>query len=264
MTDDTASPGELRVEELARTAGVTVRSVRIYQERGLLPPPRREGRVAWYGPAHLARLRLIGQLLDRGWTFAAMGELLRAWEQGRELSDVLGLEQELAGAWSDEVPAWYTSDELAGVLGLPPSDGLVEALAGTGLVVADGERLRAESPRLVAAAAALIAAGVPVGAITALAADLRRDTEHTAGALVQAVADAVREGRPPGWLPSAEELPELLALVRRLRPLAQVAVDVYLVRALQDSVRSLLGDVLSAAGPAPAGPAPTGPAPTGG
>ena len=49
---------DYRIDDLARAAGTTVRNVRAYQERGLLPPPRREGRVALYGDAHLARHRV--------------------------------------------------------------------------------------------------------------------------------------------------------------------------------------------------------------
>ena len=44
----------IRVEELASRAGVSVDTVRFYQKQRLLPPPRREGRVAWYDDDHLA------------------------------------------------------------------------------------------------------------------------------------------------------------------------------------------------------------------
>ncbi|MFD6811575.1 MerR family DNA-binding transcriptional regulator, partial [Streptomyces anthocyanicus] len=41
-------PHEYRMTELAEAAGITVRTLRFYRERGLIPPPRREGRIAWY------------------------------------------------------------------------------------------------------------------------------------------------------------------------------------------------------------------------
>jgi DNA-binding transcriptional MerR regulator len=56
-----------RVGELAEAAGISVALVRSYQTRGLLSPPRREGRVAWYDERHLERLRAIGQLKTRGY-----------------------------------------------------------------------------------------------------------------------------------------------------------------------------------------------------
>ena len=49
---------ELRAEELADQAGISVQLLRSYQSKGLLPPPRHEGRVAWYGPHHAERLRV--------------------------------------------------------------------------------------------------------------------------------------------------------------------------------------------------------------
>src|SRR3712207_2361123 len=82
----------MTIDELARRAGTTSRNVRAYQERGLVPPPDRAGRVGVYGEGHLARLRLIASLLDRGFSLASIGELLRAWEAGHSVRDVLGLE----------------------------------------------------------------------------------------------------------------------------------------------------------------------------
>ena len=48
---------EYRIEQLARTAGVAVDTIRFYQGKGLLAAPRRDGRVTWYGDGHLERLR---------------------------------------------------------------------------------------------------------------------------------------------------------------------------------------------------------------
>jgi DNA-binding transcriptional MerR regulator len=63
---------ELRVEQLSAEAGVSVDTIRYYQTKGLLDPPRREGRVAWYGPDHLARIARIRSLQDRGFTLATI------------------------------------------------------------------------------------------------------------------------------------------------------------------------------------------------
>jgi DNA-binding transcriptional MerR regulator len=60
------------VEQLAAAAEISVDTVRYYQSRGLLPPPEREGRVAWYGPEHLDRLAQIRALQGKGLTLAAI------------------------------------------------------------------------------------------------------------------------------------------------------------------------------------------------
>jgi DNA-binding transcriptional MerR regulator len=67
-----------RADELADRAGITTALLRSYQSKGLLAPPEREGRVAWYGPAHLERLRRIRDLKDRGYTLKAIAEQLTA------------------------------------------------------------------------------------------------------------------------------------------------------------------------------------------
>ena len=103
-TESPAATREYRIGELARAAGITARTVRYYQERKLLPPPRRAGRVGWYSETHLARLRVIGDLLNRGHTLGGAGELLSAWEQGYDLATLLGIEQAMTASWSDEAP----------------------------------------------------------------------------------------------------------------------------------------------------------------
>src|ERR1700749_3486417 len=117
---------EYRIDELARVADATVRNIRVYQDRGLLPPPRRDGRVGIYTDAHLARLRLIGQLLKRGYTFATISELLTVWQRGGDIAEILDLESAVGLPWSDEVPGYVTADGLAdpfrgpGTPALPP------------------------------------------------------------------------------------------------------------------------------------------------
>lgn len=78
-----------RIEELAEESGTTVRNIRVYQERGLLPPPVRRGRTAYYGPEHRRRLALVLRLLDRGYTFATIEELFIAERHGFTVSELV-------------------------------------------------------------------------------------------------------------------------------------------------------------------------------
>src|SRR5207237_125032 len=63
---------EYRIEQLARTAGVAVDTIRFYQGKGLLDSPRREGRVTWYGDAHVERLKRIKELQQQGFTMTVI------------------------------------------------------------------------------------------------------------------------------------------------------------------------------------------------
>src|ERR1051326_872841 len=67
---------EYRIEQLARTAGVAVDTIRFYQGKGLLDSPRREGRVTWYGDSHLERLRRIKELQQQGFTLTVIQRFL--------------------------------------------------------------------------------------------------------------------------------------------------------------------------------------------
>ncbi|MGI5220943.1 MerR family transcriptional regulator [Nocardia sp. CA-290969] len=82
---------EYTIDELARAAETTVRSVRVYHERGLLPSPEVRGRIGYYGSDHLNRLQTISRLLGRGMKLNGIRELLAAWDRGDGLADVLGV-----------------------------------------------------------------------------------------------------------------------------------------------------------------------------
>jgi DNA-binding transcriptional MerR regulator len=66
-----APRNEYTVDELARVTDSTVRNVRAYQDRGLLAPPEKRGRVGVYDDTHVSRLKLINHLLARGYTLAS-------------------------------------------------------------------------------------------------------------------------------------------------------------------------------------------------
>ncbi len=92
---------EFRLDELARRAKVPSTTVRLYQSKGLLAPPRLEGRTGWYDESHLSRLRLITRLQAEGHSLAGIGRLLAEWERGRGLDAVIGVEAELDALLGD-------------------------------------------------------------------------------------------------------------------------------------------------------------------
>jgi DNA-binding transcriptional MerR regulator len=89
---------EYRIAELAEVSGVTVRNIRAYRERGLLDPPCRRGRDAFYDDRHLAQLETINQLLAKGYTSAHIAAFFAGIRRGDELTDVLGVRQ----AWTEQ------------------------------------------------------------------------------------------------------------------------------------------------------------------
>src|SRR6201987_6473919 len=93
---------EYRLDDLARISGVSARNIRAYRERGLLDPPRRVGRSAYYDDFHLSQLKTINQLLRRGFNSAHIAELFTSMRQGADLADILGIQRAVLGPRADE------------------------------------------------------------------------------------------------------------------------------------------------------------------
>ncbi|MFD9909343.1 MerR family transcriptional regulator [Streptomyces sp. NPDC059063] len=210
---DKAGIREYRMEELAKEAGITVRTVRFYRERGLIPPPRREGRIAWYDDHHLARLRTIAALLERGHTLQGIAELAEAFENGRDVAELLGIDGP-----SEETPVRLTPEELADrFAGQVTPENLAAAL-DLGYLGTDGDEIVHISHRLLDASAALVRKGVPLADVMA------------AGKLVREHADALAELFITFTRDHASERAELT--LADLRPLAKAVVEAELSLAL--------------------------------
>jgi DNA-binding transcriptional MerR regulator len=95
----------LRIEALARAAGVSTRNIRAYQSLGLLAPPTLVGRVGYYGPAHAERLHAIARLQARGFSLAAVRALFDARAAGRTLDELLGSDTRRHDGGAERVPA---------------------------------------------------------------------------------------------------------------------------------------------------------------
>ena len=225
-------PGdEWSVDEVARRAGTTVRNVRLYQERGLLPAPRRDGRRAWYNDDHLRRLRLVLSMLRRGYPLTAIRELTDALVDGRTLADVLGFEEALAEPFLTEEPRKLSPEELLDLFPDSPLENLQRALELEVLVpVEDG--FVAPSPALLEIGAQLVADGVPLEAVLDATGEIRAATDRLAERFVALFTDHVWQPFVDAGMP-ADDLPRITAMLQRQRPLAAKAVMPALAQAMQ-------------------------------
>ncbi|MFJ9345108.1 MerR family transcriptional regulator [Streptomyces sp. NPDC101237] len=226
-----------RIEDLARLSRTTVRTVRAYQDKGLLPRPERQGRANLYSDAHLTRLHQISDLLVRGYTLASIRELLDAWDTGRGLAGVLGLVTEAEGPWTDEQPVRLSRADLDARFGGAPDDTAVAEAVALGIlepVPGDPGSFLVPSPQELAVAAELHAAGVPLTAIAGHLRELRVQVEHIAARFLEFTTEHVfaRYLDDPHQRTDAKAA-EAASLVRRLRPLAQQTVDAELARAMR-------------------------------
>lgn len=249
MSEESAGAA-YRIEDLAHHSGATVRTIRAYQDRGLLPRPERRGRANVYADAHLARLRQIADLLDRGYTLASIKELLEAWDTGRGLGGVLGLVAEVDGPWSDEEAARISRAELDERFGGSPDDDAVADAVELGVlepVPGDESSFLVPSPQELAVAAELYAAGVPLSAIAGHLRELRGQVEHIASRFLEFTTEHVFARYLGEHPPTDADAAEAASLVRRLRPLAQQTVDAELARAMRLFANRYLRQHLGAA-----------------
>jgi DNA-binding transcriptional MerR regulator len=179
---------EYRIEQLARTAGVAVDTIRFYQGKGLLEAPRREGRVTWYGDSHVERLKRIRELQQQGFTLTVIQRFLAG-----ELED--SDEALVAAVTRPGAPLTLTRAELAERSGVP--EPLLASLEQAGLLVPIEGREESLYPaddlQAIAAGMKLIAAGVPIGALMELGKEHASAVDRTARQAVDLFDRYVRE-----------------------------------------------------------------------
>ncbi|MER6977236.1 MerR family transcriptional regulator [Streptomyces carpinensis] len=139
MTTTDADEPALTIDELAARAGVTVRTVRFYSSRGLLPPPViGPRRVGHYGGDHLARLALIEEMQHQGMTLAAIERHLRQLPPDLSPHD-LAVHRAVVASWAPESLETVSRRELGRRAGRPLTDEDVERLAAMDVVARAGE-----------------------------------------------------------------------------------------------------------------------------
>jgi DNA-binding transcriptional MerR regulator len=217
MTTDSDGPS-LTIDELARTSGMTVRTLRAHQSRGLLPPPTVRARTGYYGPDHVARLELIKELQGDGMTLDDIRQLLDS--TGGSTAEVLRFTRRLRGLFYEEERQIVEVEDLAERWGRPDGAALTRALS-VGLLrdLGDG-RFEESSPRLSRAAQELASLGVGLDSILDASEELRELCEGVAALYVDIFLGAVwkpfeAEGKPD------EQWPAINDGLERLQSLAE-------------------------------------------
>jgi DNA-binding transcriptional MerR regulator len=186
---------EYRVEELASAVGLGVDTVRFYQARGLLPPPRREGRRAIYGDAHRERLEQVRDLRQQGFSLAQIGRLVARPGARREASLLRALVEEGGGG-----ERRLTRAELAAEAGVP--EALVRAVEASGIAeplgVGDEATFGESDLQMARAAMRILEAGFPLAELLQLALAHAHDVQSTCEGAIDLFDAHVRKARDDG------------------------------------------------------------------
>ncbi|HUR18261.1 MAG TPA: MerR family transcriptional regulator [Acidimicrobiales bacterium] len=198
---------EYRVEELAAQAGISVDLVRSYQWKGLLPPPRHQGRSAFYGPRHLDRLRVIRELKEEGHSLRIIATMVAGDGGSRRRARPAG-----SGGEDDRL----NLAELAERARVPP--GLLRSLEASGLLrplnIDDDRRYTTGDVRAVRMVLSLVGAGVPMDEFMDVARTQIDAASSVAEGAVELFLRYVRQPLVDAGLAPAEEADQLVTAFR--------------------------------------------------
>lgn len=216
MPDD-----DLTVDQLAQRVGMTVRNVRAYTARGLLPPPRLVGRTGYYGSEHVARLRVVRDLLAQGYTLAAVQKSV-AGEAGH-----LALHRSLMAPFQPEAPQETDVATLAaraGTYDLEGTRAVAQELARMGVVeLLDDDALRVLDPPLLDAGLRGVRLGLPGPELVAAQQQVVELVEQAAEVYVAMFRDTVWAQFVADGLP-ADGWAQIQTVVEGLQPVAAQAL----------------------------------------
>lgn len=223
----------LSVEQLAARVGMTVRTVRFYAGRGMIPPPRREGRNGYYGPDHLARLELVRELQAHGFTLSAIEGYLEQIPAGTAPEEI-ALHRTLLAPWMPELPETLNRAELEVRAGRRLDDDALELLSALGVIEPTPvEDVFQVAPAHLAVGIGFLEADLPIDA--ALAA--RRVIMQHGKALAIELTTLFREQVWPLLKASGQPAEYTTAMVERFKPLTIQALVVAYEAAVDEEKR---------------------------
>ncbi len=245
MSEDThTTAADMTVEQLAYETGMSVRNIRNHQSRGLLPPPEVRARTGYYGPDHVARLRLIQEMQAEGFKLSAISRLIG--EHGADADRFVGLRQAVTAPFDNEAPEVMTLEELAERFGGDDPKLRAKALKLGLLVELSDESYEAPSPVLLQAAEDVLKMGIPLPAALSAIERISRNSHSAANTFVDLFLEELWKPFDEAGRPDAD-WPEVIAAIERLRPIAVETLVATFRLTLTDEVEKAFGQVLERA-----------------
>jgi len=232
---DQAQSESLTVEELAARAGMTVRTVRFYAGRKMIRPPRRDGRHAYYGPDHLARLELVRELQAHGFTLSAIEGYLRRIPADATTAQI-ALHRTLLAPWTPELPETVNRAQLTERAGRELDDDDLELLTCLGIVESSSaDDVFQVAPAYLGVGIGLLELGLPLEAAQRAR---RVFTEHG-----RQIADELAEIFHTSLWPRIREsnhTEEATTIIERLKPLTVNALITAYEQAVDETKRATI------------------------
>ena len=236
-------PQQLTIEQLAAETGMSVRNIRSHQARGLLAPPDVRSRVGYYGPEHVAALRLIRSLQEEGFNLNGIKRLLE--DTNGNVERLLRVRKALAAPLRDAPTETHTAVELGVRFGLDPVEGrelLSRAIKLGVLIPVGGDTYEAPNPSLLAIGDEAVRGGIPLRAALTAIEDVQRHCDAASKSFVKLFLQEVWKPFAKADMP-VERWPEIEEVVERLRPAASEALLTIFEERLGAQIESALSEI---------------------
>jgi DNA-binding transcriptional MerR regulator len=221
--EDSDSPNQLTIEQLAAQSGMSVRNIRAHQARGLLSPPEVRMRVGYYGPEHLAQLLLIRDLQSDGFNLNGIKRLLEDTQGTAER--LLHFRQALSTAPGERAET-LTLRELSRRFRVSPDEApevLAKAQKLGILMPVGGDQYEVPSPSLLAVAEEVVSRGISLRSALQMLEVIERHCDSVSRSFVSLFLAEVWRPFQQADMPP-ERWPEIEEAVERLRPIASEAL----------------------------------------
>lgn len=231
-----------RIDDLAQRTGLTVRNIRAYQSRGLLPGPDVHGRTGFYGPEHAERITLIRELQGQGFNLEAIRRLIDA--APAESTQAFSFLRAVNDSFAAERPQRVTPEELAEQWG-PDGAAAFKRTIELGLLRETGDGgYEYPSPQLARGALELGRMGVPLDRLLDLVARISELLDGVTAEYVDVFlayswpASEASGDSDARWNEARESL-------ERLAPLARESLNALFSAAMADATERVLSDLLA-------------------
>lgn len=236
---------ELTVDQLAARTGLTVRNLRAYAARGLLPAPRLRGRTGLYGEEHVARLALVREMLSEGYTLGKIEKTLAGRPDGGSAA-ALTLQRALMAPWLPDTPEETDLATLAARAGVTARGDVVDELVQMGAVERlEDSRLRVLDPTLLAAGLQVVRLGIPPSAVVAAQQQVVELVERAADIYVAMFRETIWRDFADAGAPR-EGWDRMQAIMESLQPVAAQALLASFRSAMAAAVATSLADEIAA------------------
>jgi DNA-binding transcriptional MerR regulator len=209
----------LTLDEVTRRVGMSVRNVRFYTTKGLVPPPVRRGRSGYYSTDHVSRLELVRELQAHGFTLSAI-ERYVARIPADASPETIALHRTLLAPWMAELPETVSRRELVRRAGRPLSDDDLDTLNALGIVFPTKRGRYQVAVAHLSVGVAMLDLGLPVDAALA-AQDIF--TEH-GREIAEELTELFRTKVWPAYKEGEVAPDQLRRLVERFKPVTVAAL----------------------------------------